>query len=165
MNLFVFSILASTNEALKIRDIAPAVESLSRSNRFYFVFWILAILIPIFIFFFYHILIRRKKRIDPLEQLIEQLKDVPTDSLQRVHMLSQILRKLVGIAHGKSVEGWTVQEILPLLSEEENETRKILLSADAFRFSHEIPDDFPAYFKAHIEEKIAALREKEALCD
>lgn len=165
MNLFLFSILASTNEALKIRDIAPAIESLPESSRLAPLFWILGITGTLGLLFFFWFLKRTKRTTTPLEQLIQNLKNIPTDPLKRIHTLSQILRELIGIEHEKNVEGWTVQEILPLLSEEENDTRNALLSADAFRFSHEIPDDFPAHFEAHIQKKIKELQEKEAACD
>ena len=163
--LFI-TILESTNVALTLRDIAPPMEQLPDSSRsFNLLFLSLGLgIFVVFVGFVFWLKNRAKLEKTPLELVFQELAVLPLEPLQKTTALSGISRTLLGIEHKKDLQSWTLQQLLPLLAEED-ETRSFLLSADAFRFSNQIPETFPEAFEKQVWLVAETMREKEALCD
>jgi len=153
-----------TNEISKLalRDIAPIIEHLpAEESSSPLLFWWIGLGITFgTLALIFWLRTRSKRPKTPLEKICAALEHTPSTPLEKTNYLAQIFHTLLGLKLDKELEGWTAQQIATLIPEEQNHC-KILLQADAFRFSNEIPPDFPTQLEAHVHNLVEELTSKE----
>ncbi len=165
----VTSLIPDKVDSFEIKDIAEPVrllpEQKQKQRRSYIILSIVVTLTTVIL------LIKRLRRPIPVEILPAHeiaflaLENLPEDALARIHTLSEILTAFIGERFHLPSMGKTVDELIPLLPENEllghsKQLEQFLVTGEQIRFSNKIPTGFAEEFETYVRSFIEDVKEE-----